>query len=325
MRRRGEAFGRAEAARSARHPQGEARGSVGRGMLDAEAGDVWGPQKRDEMNEPEAQPKTVVLNVNDSDAMRFAISAMLKRADFEILEAVTGEEALSMIDSHEPHLVLLDVHLPDANGFEVCRRVRKNPFHGTTRIVHTSAMSVSLEDKIESLESGADGFLEQPFELDALISCVRSLLDQGQAAQPVASVRASERAHEPAFAAPPADHLLETLEAIDDGVICLDASWRFTFVNAMAERVLGRKRSELLGQVIWAAMPALEASHVGNGYRRAMAERTAATLTGLPPAFNAFMHARALPTPHGLLVLFQPRAEQQAETTFVGKKTLRGV
>jgi CheY-like chemotaxis protein len=238
---------------------------------------------------------------------------------------VTGEQALSVIDSHEPHLVILDVHLPDTNGFEVCRRVRKNPFHGTTRIVHTSAMSVSLEDKIESLESGADGFLEQPFELDALISCVRSLLDPGQAAQPVAHGDVSGRAEAPTFEAPPTDHLLDTLEDIDDGVICLDASWRFTFVNAMAEQVLGRKRNELLGQVIWAAMPTLEASPIGNGYRRAMTERTPVTLTGLRPAFNAFMHARALPTPHGLLVLFQPRAEQSGETAFVGKRTLRGV
>jgi DNA-binding response OmpR family regulator len=131
------------------------------------------------MSEPVAQPKTVVLNVNDSDAMRLAITAVLRRADFEVLEAATGEEALPLIDAHEPHLVVLDVHLPGDNGFEICRRIRKNPFRSTMRILHTSAMSVSLEDKIESLESGANGFLEQPFGLDALLSCVRSLLDIG--------------------------------------------------------------------------------------------------------------------------------------------------
>lgn len=129
------------------------------------------------MSEPVTQLKTIVLNVNDSDDMRLAISAILQRAGFEVVEAATAEEALSQIELHEPHLVVLDVHLPDANGFEVCKRVRENPFRNTMRILHTSAMSVSLEDKIESLESGADGFLEQPFELDALLSCIRSLLD----------------------------------------------------------------------------------------------------------------------------------------------------
>src|SRR5687768_6237188 len=93
---------------------------------------TFGDEKRGEMNEPLAQPKTIVLNVNDSDAMRFAISAMLRRADFEVLEASTGEEALTLIEAHEPHVVVLDVHLPDADGFEICRRVRKNPCRGTT-------------------------------------------------------------------------------------------------------------------------------------------------------------------------------------------------
>jgi DNA-binding response OmpR family regulator len=129
------------------------------------------------MSTPVVRTKTIVLNVNDSDTMRIAISALLRRAGFEVIEATTGEEALELIERHEPHLVLLDIHLPGASGYEVCRRVRKNPFRSTMRILLTSAMSVSLEDKIESLECGADGFLEQPFELDSLFSCVRSLVD----------------------------------------------------------------------------------------------------------------------------------------------------
>jgi DNA-binding response OmpR family regulator len=279
------------------------------------------------MSEIVAQPKTVVLNVNDSDAMRFAISAMLKRADFEVLEAATGEEALTMIETHEPHLVLLDVHLPGANGFEVCKRVRANPFRGAMRILHTSAMSVSLEDKIESLESGADGFLEQPFELETLRSCVRSLLDVGEAAAPVERVTKLPRT----------DHVLHLLDQIDDGVLCLDDSWRVTFMNAMAERALGRKREELLGEVIWTAIPALEGSTFGDGYRLAVTQRVALAIEGLRPTFNTWMQARALPTADGLMVLFQdasvvryapstPRAERGEETTFISKrsKTLRG-
>lgn len=292
------------------------------------------------MSEPVAQPKTIVLNVNDSEVMRIAISALLRRAGFEVLEAATGEEALALIDAHEPHLVVLDVHLPGANGFEICRRVRKNPCRGTMRILHTSAMSVSLEDKIESLESGADGFLQQPFELEALLSCVRSLLDIGQAADPLESVvTASSPAPDSVAPTPPAEHALRMLEQIGDGVLGLDTSWRFTFVNATAERLLGRKREELLGEVIWTALPTLEASTLGAAYRRAMKERVAVTMQGLRPGSNAVMRARALPTPEGLLVLIQdasvaqsassrrPRAERGQKTLSIGKrtKTLRGL
>jgi len=246
------------------------------------------------MSETIAQPKTVVLNVNDTEAMRSAITLILQRADFEVLEAATGEEALSLIESREPHVVVLDVCLPDGNGFEICRRVRKNPYRSTMRILHTSAMYVSLEDKIESLESGADGFLEQPFELDELVSCVRSLLDSGQ----VAKALASETVGVP----PRTDHVLQALDEIADGVFCLDPSWRFTFVNAMGELVLGHTRDELLGKVIWGVLPALDGSELGAGYRRAMTERVPVTVDGLRPAFDARLQARALPTSQGLLV-----------------------
>lgn len=291
------------------------------------------------MSEPIAQPKTVVLNVNDSDDMRFAISAMLKRADFEVLEATTGEEALTMIESHEPHLVVLDIHLPGADGYEVCRQVRQNPFRGTMRILHTSAMSVSLEDKIESLESGADGFLEQPFELEALRSCVRSLLDLDQAAPLRYSTLPSVPPEPPASEPPPQpDPLLGMLEQIGDGVLGLDLDWRVTFMNPMAERVLGRKRDELVGQDLWQAIPALEGSTFGEGYRFAMSEQVSVAIEGLRPTFNTWLQARALPTPQGLVVLFQdatvarfsprqPSAERSHHTALVGQsgKTLRGV
>jgi len=264
------------------------------------------------MSTPVATPKTVVLNVNDTDSMRIAISAMLRHAGFEVLEAATGEEALEVIERNEPHVVILDINLPGANGYEVCRRVRANPFRSTMRILLTSATNVSLEDKIETLECGADGFLEQPFELESLFSCVRSLLDDGQAGRPRASKQTAptsatlvQAAETVASEPPPADHILQTLEHLTDGVMCLDNAWRVTFVNAMAERVLGRTREALLGQVIWMAQPALQASALGTAYRRAMAERTVATVDGIRPAFNAFMRARLLPTAQGLLVLFQ--------------------
>jgi CheY-like chemotaxis protein len=289
------------------------------------------------MSTPAVQPKTIVLNVNDTDSMRIAISAMLRHAGFEVIEATTGEEALEVIERQEPHLVVLDINLPGANGYEICRRIRANPFRATMRILLTSAMSVSLEDKIESLESGADGFLEQPFELDSLFSCIRSLLDEGQATKPLAG-KAPSASSEAAVEAPSPDHILEVLESLSDGMFCLDASWRFTFVNAMAERILGRTRGELLGQVIWTVLPGLETSTLGVAYRRAMTEGVPVTVDGIRPAFNVFVQARALPTARGLLVQLQnssaalqpsrrSRAERSRRVTTIGKreKTLRGM
>jgi PAS domain S-box-containing protein len=112
------------------------------------------------------------------------------------------------------------------------------------------------------------------------------------------------------------------LEAMPAGFYSLDARWRFTHVNAEAERLLGRTRDELLGQVIWDAFPATVNGVFEDSYRRALA-------TGQPVAFDAYYPAplngwyelRAWPTPDGLSVYFievterreaQERAERAA-------------
>ena len=69
-----------------------------------------------------------VLVVDDSAAGRYAVSRMLRRGGYEVREAGTGQEALRLA-AEKPRLVLLDVHLPDVDGHEVCRRLRSDPSH----------------------------------------------------------------------------------------------------------------------------------------------------------------------------------------------------
>ena len=68
-----------------------------------------------------------ILNVDDHDAGRYARTRFLSRAGFHVDEAATGEQALAMIRENRPDLVLLDINLPDMEGFEVRRRIKRNP------------------------------------------------------------------------------------------------------------------------------------------------------------------------------------------------------
>jgi two-component system, sensor histidine kinase len=122
------------------------------------------------------RPAGVILNVNDNEGARYVVTLMLQRAGFSVLEAATGQEALSQIASHRPDLVVLDVQLPDISGLEVCARVRDDPETASTKILHTSATFVSTDNKVRSLEGGADAYLTQPFEPEELLATIHALL-----------------------------------------------------------------------------------------------------------------------------------------------------
>jgi two-component system, sensor histidine kinase len=128
-------------------------------------------------SEPEARAErpAVVLNVNDNDGARYMTSLMLRRAGFEVVEAVDGKAALAQAELL-PDVIVLDVRLPDIDGFEVCRRIRANPKTAHLKVLHTSATFVTLDKKVQGFEVGADGYLSQPFEMQELVATIHSLL-----------------------------------------------------------------------------------------------------------------------------------------------------
>lgn len=124
-----------------------------------------------------AAPPVTILHVDDDDANRYAVTRSLQRAGFKVEEAATGEQALQKMSAH-PDLVILDVRLPDINGFEVCRRIKADPATSSTPILHLSASYVSSQDKATGLEAGADAYLIRPVEPVELVATVNALLRQ---------------------------------------------------------------------------------------------------------------------------------------------------
>ncbi len=122
-----------------------------------------------------------VLNVNDNDGSRYIVSRMLERAGFAVLEAVNGQQALDLVRVHKPSAVVLDIKLPDINGLDVCRQIKADPQTQWIKVLHTSAVYVAPEFKVQSLECGADGYLGQPFEQEELVATLRSLIRLSEA------------------------------------------------------------------------------------------------------------------------------------------------
>src|SRR5579884_2214917 len=109
---------------------------------------------------PGERPATI-LAVDDEPANRYARARGLRKAGFTVVEAATGAEALRLA-ADRPDLILLDVNLPDLDGFEVCRRLKADPATAAIPILQTSAQRVGPEDRVQGLEGGADGYLVLP-------------------------------------------------------------------------------------------------------------------------------------------------------------------
>ena len=118
----------------------------------------------------------LVLNVNDNDASRYLVTRMLEKGGFTVIEAASGAGALDQVRGKMPRLVVLDIKLPDMTGLEVCQLIKADPKTHGVKVLHTSAVFVATEFKVQSLECGADGYLSHPFEQEELIATVRSLL-----------------------------------------------------------------------------------------------------------------------------------------------------
>ena len=83
--------------------------------------------------------KIKILNVDDYETGRHARSQILQQAGYEVAEAATGNDGLRLAVMEHPQLVLLDVSLPDINGYEVCRRIKADPATALTPVIQISA------------------------------------------------------------------------------------------------------------------------------------------------------------------------------------------
>jgi len=118
-----------------------------------------------------------LLVVDDEATVRELLSAALRFAGFRVTSAATAREAVAAATAEPPDLVLLDVMLPDMDGFEVVRRLREHhPGHGAPVPVLFLTARDRQSDKVTGLSLGADDYVTKPFDLAELIARIRAIL-----------------------------------------------------------------------------------------------------------------------------------------------------
>ncbi len=114
-----------------------------------------------------------ILVVDDESSISDLISTSLRFVGFEVRTAATGSEALRVAEEFKPHAVVLDVMMPDLDGFEVCRQMRSEGLN--VGVLFLTAKD-GMEDKVAGLTIGGDDYMTKPFSLEELVARLRALL-----------------------------------------------------------------------------------------------------------------------------------------------------
>ncbi|HEX2585917.1 MAG TPA: response regulator [Steroidobacteraceae bacterium] len=174
--------------------------------------------------------KIKILVVDDTPAALYTTGRILRAANYEVLEATTGATALAIADQAD--MVVLDVNLPDMDGFEVCRILRARADTARIPVLHLSATFTHSGDFVEGFEAGADTYLTRPVEPAVLLTTVRTLLF----ARHADTIRRG------------LDAKLQTMFAVAPVAIAiLDSSFKYENVNPAYCELTGYTADELTG------------------------------------------------------------------------------
>jgi CheY-like chemotaxis protein len=119
----------------------------------------------------------VILNVEDDSPSRFLKSRILERAGFAVVEAVTAADAVRTASDNDLRLVLLDLRLPDGDGFSVCEQIKSS--RPSLPVVMITSTYATAQGRQDGLASGADAYLIEPVPADRLVQVVKRFLDPG--------------------------------------------------------------------------------------------------------------------------------------------------
>jgi len=174
----------------------------------------------------------MLLLVDDNPALLYAKGRILKHAGFEVAEARTGLEGITAIKALKPAVVILDIKLPDIDGYEVCRRIKSDPTISSTMVLQMSATYVRPSDTAKALEAGADGCLTEPVEPVVLVATVRSLVRLREALQAINESNSVLR---------------QVISSSPAAIIVLNGEGNVETWNPAAERIFGWTENEVLG------------------------------------------------------------------------------
>lgn len=116
-----------------------------------------------------------ILIVEDNEQNRYLMQFMLEQTGYKVLTADSGSQAVAMAVEGGPDLILMDIQLPDMDGLEVTRRIRKSELGGSIPIVAVTSFAMA-GDREKALTAGCNGYVEKPIDPERFIAKIRQYL-----------------------------------------------------------------------------------------------------------------------------------------------------
>ncbi|AXI00188.1 DNA-binding response regulator [Sporosarcina sp. PTS2304] len=132
--------------------------------------------------------KQAILLIEDEESIADILTYALRKEGFIVHSAATGEEGLRLFEGVNPHLVILDLMLPDMTGFDICKNLTES---SAIPILMLTARD-DIVDKVLGLELGADDYMTKPFDVREVLARVKALLRRQHQSSPFSSIRITE-------------------------------------------------------------------------------------------------------------------------------------
>ena len=120
--------------------------------------------------------KSTVLIIEDNEQNMYMLSYLLQKNNYNVIEAFNGKDGLDLAHKHHPEIILIDIQLPDMDGYERCNKLSHNGLPKSTVIIAVTSYAMG-GDKEKAIESGADGYLEKPINPDTFVNQMRSIIN----------------------------------------------------------------------------------------------------------------------------------------------------
>jgi PAS domain S-box-containing protein len=200
--------------------------------------------------------KVNILMVDDQPAKLLSYEAILADLDANLIKSRSGREGLELLLKHDVAVVLLDVSMPDINGFEMADMMRQHPRFQKTAILFISAVRMSDLDRIKGYQSGAVDYISVPVVPEVLRAKVSVFVELHRKSRELENLNREleSRVEQRTRQLQESENLLreraDLLELASEAILVRDCAGVLTYWNAGAEALYGWDRNEVLGKVV---------------------------------------------------------------------------